>query len=116
MLYKATGDCFGTAWKTFYEAPSSSKRLCHGVVTGRGALQGVKFAHAWVEDVDKDEVIDKTMPLFANGFPRDGYYGLAGLDDNSIIFKYDLHDVAEKAQQYMTTGPWEDVLWDYIPR
>ena len=111
--YNATGDCFRTAWNTFYNMIGDNPLLVHGVVTGRGPLQGVKFVHAWVE-VD-DMVYDKTMPMFAEGFPKQGYYGLANIEDDSLIFRYDSAKVADKASQYKTYGPWEDVLWEYTP-
>lgn len=111
--YNATGDCFRTAWNTFYNMIGDKPLLVHGVVTGRGALQGVRFVHAWVEV--GDTVYDKTMPMFAEGFPKQGYYGLANIGDDNLVFRYDSADVADRAALYNTYGPWEDVLWDYMP-
>ena len=104
------GDCFQTAWRTFYQNISSKPVLVHGIITGQGPIEGIKYNHAWVEI--GDVVIDKTIPMFAKGFPKDAYYRLAQADEDKI-FRYTAKEVAQKAQQFGTYGPWEDVLWQY---
>lgn len=104
------GDCFQAAWRAFYQNLSSKALLVHGIITGQGPIEGINYNHAWVEI--GEIVIDKTIPLFAKGFPRDAYYRLARVQEDKL-FKYTAKDVAEKAQQFQTYGPWEDVLWQY---
>ena len=104
------GNCFQTAWRAFYQNISKSPLLVHGIITGQGPIEGIKYNHAWVEI--GDIVIDKTIPMFAKGFPKDAYYRLAEADEDKI-FKYAAKEVAKKAQEFGTYGPWEDVLWQY---
>lgn len=104
------GDCFQTAWKTFYDNLGKHPLLCHGIVTGQGAIAGVKYNHAWIEI--GDQVIDRTMPIFSKGVSKDAYYLLGNIDDK-LVFKYDSKQVSEKATEWMTYGPWEDILWQY---
>ena len=104
------GDCFQAAWRAFYQNISKSPLLVHGIITGQGPIEGIKYNHAWVEI--GDTVIDKTIPLFAKGFPKDAYYRLANADEDKV-FKYNAKEVAKKAQEFETYGPWESILWQY---
>lgn len=105
--YEVNGDCFRQAWKTFYNNLDKDPLLVHGVITGQGAIEGIQYVHAWIEIGDM--VIDTTISLFKNGFPRDAYYGLARADE-SRVFKYDRFQVSDKAMEYQTYGPWESEL------
>ena len=104
------GDCFTVAWNAFYDNIAQKPLLVHGIVTGQGAIEGIKYNHAWIEIGDM--VIDKTIPLFANGFPKDAYYRMARADE-SLMFKYNSEQVMNNALKFNTYGPWEDVLWQY---
>lgn len=104
------GNCFQEAWKAFYDNIAQKPLLVHAIITGQGPLEGIKYVHAWVEI--RDTVIDKTIPLFKNGFPRDAYYRMARIDEN-LIFKYDSKQIRQKAEEWGTYGPWEDILWEY---
>lgn len=105
--YEMNGDCFRQAWKAFYSNLNRDPLLVHGVITGQGAIEGIQYVHAWIEIGDM--VIDTTISLFKNGFPRDAYYGLARVDE-SRVFKYDRFQVSDKAMEYQTYGPWESEL------
>ena len=104
-----TGQCFKKAYEAFFSNISINPLLVHGVVTGQGKIEGIKYVHAWVEI--GDTVIDTTIPLFENGFPREGYYKLARADEKDM-FKYNKAQVRSKALEYETYGPWEDELWN----
>lgn len=105
---KKLGDCYVQAYNNFFHNLSKNPLLCHGVVIGKGELEGVHFTHAWIEI--GDTVIDTTIPIFANGIPKRVYY-LIGQVQEDKTFKYNKDQVLEKALKWKTYGPWEDILW-----
>ena len=104
------GNCYQTAWQTFYSNIAKKPLLCHGVVVGKGRLDGVKFTHAWVEIGDR--VIDETMSISRYGISKEAYYQLGNIDPK-LVFKYDSAQVSKKAVEWGTYGPWENILWQY---
>lgn len=104
------GHCYKEAWKAFYDNLSKGPLLCHGIVEGRGPLSGIKYNHAWIE-VD-GQVIDRTMSFFKKGQPKEVFYALGNIDEK-LVFKYDSQQIAKKAVEWGTYGPWEDILWQY---
>lgn len=105
---KKLGDCYVQAYNNFFHNLSKNPLLCHGVVIGKGELEGVHFTHAWIEI--GDTVIDTTIPIFANGIPKQAYYSIGQVQEDKA-FKYNRDQVLEKALKWQTYGPWEDVLW-----
>ena len=105
---KKLGNCYVQAYNNFFHNLSKNPLLCHGVVTGKGKLEGVHFTHAWIEI--GDTVIDTTMPIFANGVPKQVYYSIGQVQEDKT-FKYNTDQVLEKAHKWNTYGPWEDILW-----
>lgn len=105
---KKLGDCYVQAYNNFFHNLSKNPLLCHGVVIGRGKLEGLHFTHAWIEI--GDTVIDTTMPIFANGVPKQAYYSIGRVQEDKT-FKYDIDQVLEKSRKWGTYGPWEDILW-----
>ena len=96
------GDCYEAAANLVLSNPEYT--LVHGIVTGQGKLQGMKYGHAWVEH--GDDVIDKS-----NGrdleFPRAVYYHLGNIDPNHQ-HRYSSDDVREMIIQHEHWGPWEE--------
>lgn len=105
---KKLGDCYVQAYNNFFHNLSKNPLLCHGVVIGKGELEGVHFTHAWIEI--GDTVIDTTIPIFANGIPKQAYYSIGQVQEDKT-FKYNRDQVLEKALKWQTYGPWEDILW-----
>ena len=105
---KKLGDCYVQAYHNFFHNLSKNPLLCHGVVIGRGKLEGLHFTHAWIEI--GDTVIDTTMPIFANGVPKQAYYSIGQVQEDKT-FKYNSDQVLEKSHEWGTYGPWEDILW-----
>ena len=100
------GDCFEVAAKfmfdaTMYGTKNLGLRLVHGEVTGQGAIDGVKFGHAWVED--GGTVIDKS-----NGkdlrLPKSLYYALG---DISKTIEYTYEEMRQKLLESGHYGPWD---------
>lgn len=76
--------------------------LVHGEVLGRGPLEGVQFAHAWVED--GDEVIDVTRNV---RMPRDQYYALGAIDQIGNMHRYTVDQIRRHGAETGHWGPWE---------
>jgi len=108
---KRDGDCYKVAYQEVYRRSHEPNiYLVHGTVMGQGKVAGIRYSHAWVE---KDgDVIDKTIPLFANGIAKEVYYHLGRVDED-ILFKYTPKEMYEKAFEFKHYGPWEDILWEY---
>lgn len=105
------GNCYQTAWHTFYANLDKKPLLCHGIVIGRGPIEGIEYNHAWVELPD-GTVIDNTMPIFADGVPKEVYYALGGVREDKV-FRYNSEEIAKKVVEQGTYGPWETILWQY---
>jgi hypothetical protein len=87
------GDCYPTAFRYFMEnnfKADGSLRLVHGLVTGQGAIAGIIYNHAWVEDVDENVVYDMTMPEAFQILPTPVYYQLGKVQKT---YKYDYQEV-----------------------
>jgi hypothetical protein len=106
---KPCGDCFEANGRYFMQHMNNnpSLRLVHGEVTGQGgAVEGVNFAHAWVEDLEKEVVIDKSngntqvMPTF-------DYYILGAIGHNNNVFKYDHDQFVKQVVKHKHWGPWD---------
>ena len=104
------GNCFEVALRNVMD--DSNLFVCHGVVRGQGALEGIEFPHAWNEFSDGDYVLDES-----NGnvicMPRDAYYAMARLDP-STVRRYDSREAMEEAVRTGVYGPWEqDLMFDF---
>lgn len=97
------GDCFQVAGN--YILSTHESILVHGMVHGQGALQGYKFAHAWIEDAGY--VIDN-----ANGnhikIPRSVYYALGHIDERDCIY-YRYESAIKFILKTKHWGPWERI-------
>ena len=104
------GNCYQVAFDCLMDLGSNDDnvRLVHGVVTGQGAIEGIEYCHAWVED--GDEVIDGTMPPKYRILPKDIYYALGNV---GITKKYSRKQALAKALFTGHYGPWDKVFDDY---
>lgn len=100
------GDCYESAGRQMLDAKEEEKKhlmLCHGIVTGRGDIAGMKIGHAWVE-LSEDLVIDKS-----NGndiiMRREKYYLLG---DITKVVKYTHQEALENMLKFRHFGPWDD--------
>lgn len=101
------GDCFIQALHKFMEDPTRYT-LVHGVITGQGAIEGIEYCHAWVEDGNR--VIDNTLPDEFKVMPKDEYYDLARV---ILTRKYKANDVLKMLDKYGTYGYWDNVFDGY---
>lgn len=103
------GDCYIQAYRYFNKNKYKNKdlRLVHGLVTGRGPIEGLIYNHAWCED--KSKCYDMTFPPQWQQLDKEIYYALGGVKKT---FFYDSDEVANKSVEYGTYGPWEQELED----
>ena len=111
------GDCFEAAgrWISNNFSAGDDTFLVHGEVRGHGALQGVWFGHAWIEQ--GDEVIEvaggKNLRM-----PKHIYYILGSIDQpyyqdgkmnspKNNVLKYTRIAAMKKMALERTWGPWE---------
>ena len=99
-----TGHCFRVAAESLMSIPHGT--LVHGIVTGQGNLDGIKYSHAWVEAGDK--VIDDTVPVVMN---KSEYYAMGNIE---ITRKYSYKEALEQMVKTENYGPWDDVFEDCL--
>jgi len=97
------GNCYQVAYR--YSQNHPDLKLVHGLVQGQGALKGVRYNHAWVEDTKN--VFDLTLPKKYQKMPKEDYYALGKIKD---VFRYSQKEILDKILKYETYGPWETVL------
>jgi len=99
------GDCYVVSYRYISSHPSKKIKLVHGLVTGQGALQGLVYNHAWIEEGNK--VLDLTLPKKHQKMDKKVYYALGHI---KTTFEYNFQEVMEKSSDIGTYGPWEKVL------
>lgn len=102
------GNCFQVAYRTFSTLwYRGNYRLVHGMIDGQGPVKGLRFVHAWVENIDTGMVIDNTLPEGKRLLPQRDYYSLAHVQADQLS-KYTTEQVLEYAINTGIYGPWED--------
>jgi hypothetical protein len=97
------GNCFEVALELMMSlGETTDALLVHGGCVGRGGIEGVPFAHAWVEL--NGRAIDETVPV---EMPVESFYELGQV---SVTHKYTFRQMLEKVLEFETYGPWEDDL------
>ena len=79
--------------------------VVHGEVTGQGAIEGLKYGHAWIED-------DVNVYDWSNGreleFPKAIYYMLGGIEDeDGKIYRYTFDEARGKMLDTGHYGSWD---------
>ena len=113
------GDCYEAAGRYMLEngMRNPNLRLVHGEVLGRGAIEGLWFGHAWIEDVSRDMVIDVANKRRVE-MPKNVYYTLGTINmpyyqDGEMhpaknnIFVYDMNTFRQKILENEHWGPWD---------
>lgn len=97
------GNCYTSAVNYVMKHPDTI--LVHGIVTGQGAIEGIEYGHAWVEDGDTviDTASGKELPKFL-------YYALGNIHYTK---RYSYNDMLEKMLETETYGPWDKKILQY---
>lgn len=97
------GDCYHVA-AVLVAFEGFPGLVCHGEATGQGAIEGVRFGHAWVE-------VDDTVFDFSNGgshvLPRDRYYALGEIDEKEVR-RYTKDETLAWMLKTHHYGPWDE--------
>lgn len=108
MVPEARGFCFDRSakWLVLEQGREFEQaKLVHGTVMGQGPLDGVRFAHAWVE-ID-DWVFDVSQAFLS---PKGAYYEIAQAED---IVSYSGTEAAVNLMKEKNWGPWASHLVDF---
>ena len=99
------GECYQNALTYMMTNPRNKNlRLCHGLVTGQGDIEGIVYTHAWVENGNK--VIDKTINVELD---KRLYYAIGNIKKNDV-YSYTHQEMSENVRNFKTYGPWEKKL------
>ena len=80
--------------------------LVHGLVSGQGKLEGIKYNHAWVED---DHIVYDYSNNRNIQLPKSLYYRIGDIQKGEV-YKYNFEEVNKNSLKYKTYGPWEPKL------
>ncbi|MCK5537606.1 MAG: hypothetical protein KAI79_12320 [Bacteroidales bacterium] len=104
----ADGTCFIDSQR--YMDEHKNLKLVHGLVTGQGDIEGIRYNHSWVED--GDTVIDpaaKERGKRTYKFPKELYYAIGDIKENTT-FRYTYKEMIKNMIKTENYGPWEPVL------
>ncbi len=87
-----------------YQMTHKNTKLCHGLATGQGAIEGIVYNHAWIERGNM--VIDETIPIKVD---KDFYYTMGKIKKTNV-YHYTYKQMTEKVAEFGTYGPWEKKL------
>lgn len=101
------GDCYQAAGRYLMDHGMFGDKpnliLVHGEVTGQGAIRGVKYGHAWVEDGNMVHDVSRGGD---RQIPKVLYYAIGNIDE-SKVFKYDIEHMRHKVTETGHWGPWD---------
>jgi len=104
LLTEGKGDCYQAGGRLIFNFfGEKNVKLVHGMVSGQGALEGVRFGHCWVEYKDKvlDHSNDRKQEL-----SKDIYYLLGRIDPKECHY-YTPEEAAKKMTDIGHWGPWD---------
>ena len=109
------GDCFEVSARLIIKSKQKELRgakLCHGIVTGQGPLDGCKFGHAWLEyqiAINNELTITMVMDN-SNGksinLPAELYYRIGQISEKSVE-RYSQDEVKKLLLSTGHYGPWK---------
>ena len=106
--FRTDGTCYVDAYQ--YMDDNRKLKLVHGLVTGQGEIEGIRYNHAWVED--GNTVIDASLKAQGRSIykiPKDLYYAIGNIKEKTT-FRYTYKEMVKKMFDTENYGPWESVL------
>jgi len=99
---KTGGDCYPVGGRLIMEFMSKGT-LVHGMVSGQGALEGMKYGHCWVEVGNKVYDYSNGKKIKLN---KNTYYALGKIDSSECKY-YSGKESMEWMVKTEHWGPWE---------
>lgn len=96
------GNCYDSAAEFVLSNPDYE--LIHGVVTGQGAIQGMKYGHAWAE---KDGMVVDSSNGNNINIPAQVYYRIGNIDPDQQ-HRYTAQELRIWIGSRGHWGPWEE--------
>jgi hypothetical protein len=99
------GDCFDSAFDFMLDKGNEIEglKLVHGFVSGKGELNGYRFAHGWCED---NEIVYDNANGKKGALPKMIYYGIGNIHPDDCKY-YSFDETIDMAQNFNHKGPWE---------
>jgi hypothetical protein len=99
------GDCFDSAFDFMFENGDKMEglKLVHGFVSGKGELNGYRFAHGWCET---DDMVYDNANGRKGALPKMIYYGIGNIHPDDCKY-YTFNETMKMAEKHMNKGPWE---------
>ena len=97
---EATGTCYPDAYHYMRDHADKKLTLVHGLVSGQGHLEGIRYGHAWV--LDGNKVID---PSIGRTFPKSMYYKVGEITKKEST-EYTFMEMVQEVSKSGTYGPW----------
>lgn len=89
--------------------------LVHGIVSGQGSLEGLRYTHAWIEGISPDGT-SMTVDI-SNGLrvavPQGLYYLIGRIQADECV-RYAPRQAQDRMLQYAHYGPWDGAPADHI--
>jgi hypothetical protein len=100
------GECYMCAGRHVWGNPETHT-LVHGDVTGQGAIEGVRYSHAWTEFEDENKMPMVYDPSADVTLPAAFYYHLGQINQDEIR-RYSHDEMNEKLLATSQWGPWDE--------
>ena len=99
------GDCYDAAYKYVSNSSDKNLKIVHGMVDGQGAITGIRYDHAWVEDGDM--VIDPSNGKSENPLiiPKIVYYSIGNIKESQLL-RFGSKEIAENVSRTGKTSGW----------
>lgn len=78
--------------------------LVHGIVTGQGPIEGIKYGHAWVLHTDSNVVIDVTADI---RMPFDIYKRIGQIEYYVV---YTWKEAVKNCNKFGHYGAWDETI------
>jgi hypothetical protein len=103
MKRRKGGDCFERHGRIVLNRDGLGMLLCHGMVSGQGALEGRRFMHCWLEI--GDAVIDLSNGL-KTVLRKEQYYKVGKINPKEVR-RYTEDAASRMIYETGHFGPWE---------
>lgn len=99
------GNCYQVCFEWLMDHPNKDRfQLTHGIVTGQGHIEGIKYGHAWIIEPQGDIVLDITAEVV---MPLRDYLKLGKIE---YYVQYTWPDAVKKSTEFGHYGAWDEKI------